>query len=112
MQLQFEIKKHAFGRMKRTRRPSDIIAFKRLRAQARKTILLAKRDGWRRFCNSVTNNTKLTLVWQALKKFSGCNYRFYMPVLKQNGVIAETEHQKTNMLADQFHSVSSTSNYS
>ena len=35
-----------------------------------------------------------------------------MPVLKQNGVIAETEHQKANVLADQFHSVSSTSNYS
>ena len=112
MQLLFKIKKHAFNRMKRTRRPSNIIAFKRLRSQARKTVLLAKRDGWRRFCNSITNNTKLTIVWQALKKFSSCNYSFYMPALKHNGDIAETEYQKANMLADQFHSVSSSSNHS
>ena len=105
-------KKHAFNRMKRTRLPSDIIIFKRLRAKSRKVILLAKQASWQHFCNSINNNTKLAIVWKALKKFCGCNYSFHMPALKNNGNTAKTEHEKANMLAEQFRSVSATSNYS
>ena len=96
----------------RTRHPLDILTYKRLRAKTRKVILQAKRDCWQQYCNSVNSNTKLTTVWKALKKFSGNNYNFYMPALKNNDYTAETDHEKANMLADQFHSVSSTANYS
>ena len=105
-------KKHACNRMMRTRHPLDILTYKRLRAKTRKVILQAKRDCWQQYCNSVNSNTKLTTVWKALKKFSGNNCNFYMPALKNNDNTAETDHEKANLLADQFHSVSSTANYS
>ena len=105
-------KKRAYNCMMRTRHPLDIITYKRLRAKPRKIILQAKRDCWQQYCNSINSNTKLTTVWKALKKFSDNNYNFYMPVLKNDVCIAETDHEKANMLADHFHSVSSATNYS
>ena len=96
----------------RTRHPFEILTYKRIRAKTRKVILQAKRDCWQQYCNSINSNTKLTTVWKALKKFSGNNYNFYMPDLKNNDYTAETDHEKANMLAGQFHSVSSTANYS
>ena len=98
--------------MMRTRHPLDISTYKKTRAQTRKVTLQAKRDCWQQYCNSINSNTKLTTVWKALKKFSGNNYNFYMPALKNNDYTAETDHEKVNILADQFHSVSSKANYS
>ena len=91
-------KKHAYNRMMRTRHPLDISTYKRIRDKTRKVILQAKRDCWQQYCNSVNSNIKLTMVWKALKKFSGNNYNFYMPALKNNDYTAETDHEKANML--------------
>ena len=105
-------KKHAYSRLMRTRHPFDITAYKKIRAKVRKVILQAKTDCWQRYCNSINSLTKLTTVWKALKKFFCNNYNLYMPALKNNNCTAKTDHEKANMLADQFHSVSSTANYS
>ena len=60
-------KKHAFNRMRRTRRSIDILIFKRRRSVARKVILAAKQQSWRNYCTSINTNTKLPMVWRTIK---------------------------------------------
>ena len=104
----------AFNRMKRTRHPTDIIVFKRLRAKARQTILKAKQDAWEDYCSSITNNAKLANVWRVVKKFtrttSGSSS---IPTLRSSADnLGISEREKANMLAEQFYSASLDTNYS
>ena len=50
---------------------------------------------------------------RVLKKWTRVRTRTRVfPTLKKNDCTAETDHEKANTLANQFHSVSSTANYS
>jgi len=74
-------KKHALNRMKRTRGPIDILIFKRCRANARRVILEAKQSSWANFNNALTSNSKLSTVWNVIKKFYGHHPRQFIPSL-------------------------------
>jgi len=64
-------KKHAFNRMRRTRRSIDMLIFKRRRAVAGKVILAAEQQSWRNYYTAINSNTKLPMVWRTIKNFSG-----------------------------------------
>jgi len=103
-------KKHAFNRMRRTRRSIDILIFKRRRAVARKVILAAKQQSWRNYCTSINTNSKLPMVWRTIKKFSG-SPSTRIPQLEQNGIRANNNQHKANVLGNQFQAVSFSSDY-
>jgi len=97
--------------MRRTRRPLDILIFKRRRAIARKVILAAKQLSWRNYCTSISNNTKPPMVWRTIKKFPGSITFTRIPQLEQNGIRANNNQHKENVLGNQFQAVSSSSDY-
>jgi len=103
--------KHTLNRMKRTKAPLDVIIFKRCRAKARRVILEPKQSSWENFCNALTSNSKLSTVWNLIKKFSGHHPRRLIPSLRQGSITACNNQHKAIMLATHFQSVSSTSNY-
>ena len=109
--LAIKKKKYALHRMKRARVPLDVIIFKRCRAKARRVILEVKQSSWENFCNALTSNSKLSTVWNVIKKFSGHHPREFIPSLRQGSTTACNNQHKANMLATHFQSVSSTSNY-
>jgi len=106
-ELAVKNKKHAFNRTQRTRQPLDILIFKRRRAITRKVILAAKQQSWRSYCTSINNNTKLPMVWRTIKKFSDSLTFTHIPQLEQNGIRANNNQHKANVLGNQFQAVSS-----
>jgi len=104
-------KKHSLNRTKRTRAPIDVLIFKRCRPKARRVILEAKQSSWENFYNALTSNSKLSTVWNVIKKLSGHHPQQFFPSLRQGSITACNNQHKANMLATQFQSVSSTSNY-
>ena len=102
---------HAFHRMRRITTPENVFIYKRKKAEARKTIHEAKINSWQEYCNSLNNNSKLTQVWKTLKRFSGRSNNFGVSVLYENNKIAKSDHEKADLLAKQFYSVSSTNNF-
>jgi len=97
--------------MRRTRRPHDILIFKRHRAIAKKVILAAKQQSCRHYCTSMNNNTTLPMVWRTITKFSGSPTFTRIPQLEQNGIRANNNQHKANVLGNQFQAVSSSSDY-
>jgi len=94
--------------MIRSRSPLDIV-----RAKARKIILESKRSFWHKYCNSLKSNSHLTQFWRTI------NFCFWTKILlsytipagkrnHKNSSIPENSQHETNMLAQQFQSVSKT----
>ena len=111
-ELAVKNKKHAFNHVRRTKRPFDILIFKRRRAIARKVILAAKQQSWSNYCTSINNNTNVPVVWRTIKKFSGSLTFTRIPQLEQNSIRANNNQHKANVLGNQFQAVSSSSDYS
>jgi len=82
-----------------------------LPCQGRESYPGAKQSSWANFCNALTSNSKLSTVWNVIKKFSGHNPRQFIPSRRQGSITACNNQHKANMLATHFQSVRSTSNY-
>jgi len=109
--LAIKTKKHALNRMKRTRAPIDVLIFKGCPAKDGKVILEAKQSSWENFRNALTSNSKLSTVWNVIKKLSGHHPRQFIPFRRQGSITVCNNQHKANMLATHFQSVSSTLNY-
>ena len=86
--------------------------FKRARAKAKLTLNEAKKLPWQNYCSSLSSNTKLGQVLSTLKRFNRQQTDTHIPTLHQNGETSTNDQHKANMLANQFHAVSSNDNYS
>ena len=106
-----ELKKEAFKKMKRSWDPQSIIIFKKLRAECRKTILNAKRESWRTFCDSLNRKENLTKVWKVASSFFGRNKLTSIPALIQGDTVTNDE-AKANLIGQIFSDVSSPQNFS
>ena len=55
------------------RRPTtaNIIEYKRFAAKAKRCIKMAKKEKWRKFCNTLTPETPCKVVWDMIKKING-----------------------------------------
>ena len=67
---------------------------------------------WQNYCSSLSSNTKLGQVWSTLKRCNRQQTDTQISTLHQNGVTSTNDQHKANMLANQFHAVSSNDNYS
>lgn len=78
----------------------------------RKTIKNAKKEYWRKFCNSIGRETKIGKIWGMIKRMNGINREYGYPVLTENESVAVTDGEKAEMLVQSFTKVHSSSNIS
>ena len=61
----------AFKVLKRNHTFQNLIEYKRLQANVRRIIKNAKKDFWRKFCNSVGRETGIDKIWKVIKTMNG-----------------------------------------
>ena len=104
-------KKNALKRLRKTRLPVDLIAYKRASAIAKKAINKAKRKDWESFCNELNPKTNTKTVWNKIKRIGKSSNKNSIPVLQHIGTDSITDKDKAETLSDNFSKVSSTENY-
>lgn len=85
--------------------------YKRLKGVANKTIEDSKKEYWENYCESLTDGTKLSKVWQMSRKMDGNNNKHNIPNLKVGDAVYESNKEKADILAEYFASVSHDQNY-
>ena len=79
------VRKRAFKMFDRRSTTDNLIAFKKARAVARRTIKEAKAVSWRNYVNSLNRFTPVTQVWTRIKRIAGQCNSVPLPVLKVSG---------------------------
>ena len=105
-------KKKAFRRFKRSRLQIDWMAYKKLRAKAKKTLRAARKESWQRYVSSINSKTPISVVWKRIKKMKNKYSSPRLPILKINGNLISDPFQTSEELAKSFAKFSSESNYS
>ena len=79
-------RKRAFKRFDRRSSTENLIAFRKARAFARRTIREAKVASWRNYVNSLNRFTPITQIWTRVKRLAGRYNSAPPPVLRVDGV--------------------------
>ena len=77
-------RERAFKKFDRRSTTENLIAFKKARAFARRTIKEAKAVSWRTFVSSLNRFTPMTQVWARIKRIAGRFSSVPLPVLRVN----------------------------
>uniref|UniRef100_A0A8C2FGS7 Reverse transcriptase domain-containing protein n=1 Tax=Cyprinus carpio TaxID=7962 RepID=A0A8C2FGS7_CYPCA len=102
----------AFRVLKRVITQDTVIEYQKKRATARKVIKSAKRKAWQEFCNTIGRETGMNVVWRMIRKMNGVNSCKKIPVIEEEGKVAITNKEKTEVLAKTFSKVHSIENLS
>uniref|UniRef100_A0A1Y1KIK3 Uncharacterized protein n=2 Tax=Photinus pyralis TaxID=7054 RepID=A0A1Y1KIK3_PHOPY len=107
------LKKKALNKFRRNPTLENLVEFKKRRSQCRRGILEAQRISWQHYVTTMTPETTSNDVWKKVGAISGKNSCSH-PVFLRNsdGIITNKLQDITNIIADQFYKVSSSSNYS
>ncbi|XP_023190232.1 uncharacterized protein LOC111608691 [Xiphophorus maculatus] len=105
-----KMRNKAFKSLKKIICFQNLINYKRRQAEVRKIIRNAKRDYWRKYCESLGRNTALDKVWNTIKKMSGKSREYFFPVLKEDDKIIVDSKSKAELLARVFTKIHSTEN--
>lgn len=100
----------AYNKVCRTSLPADLETFRKRRAELQRIVRQVKRSSWRSYISTINRNTPLTTIWSKVKRISGSFNRSPIPVLGANGQ-AVTNQEKSELLAEQFETVSSLENF-
>ena len=98
-------------KMNRTRNINDCIEYRRLKSIAQRVIRSAARGYWQSFCDRLTNQSRLTAVWNMAKKMNGTKSNPTSTSLVDNGSVVEFDNGKAEVFARAFANVSSSTNY-
>ena len=99
------------NKMKKTRELGDYMAYKNQEAVVKLTLKTEAKSSWEEYCSSLTSQTKLGAVWNWARKMNGVATYSSIPTLKSNGLLAESNIDKANMLAHTYAATSSNNNY-
>lgn len=102
----------AFKRLCRRPIESLVIEYKKLKAMAKRTIKKVRKESWQKFCGTLGKETPLRRVWNMIHRMSGINRALASPVLIEEGKVAVTEKEKSEMLVEAFQQVHSEANVS
>ena len=100
-------KKTASRKKFRTGKLEDYIEFKRLRAIARKVVLQAKREHWKKYITSISSETPLGVIWKKVQKINGKFKPQNLPLLLHNGNYTASQVETANVFAERFSEISS-----
>jgi len=98
--------------MNRTMNINDCIEYRRLKSTAQRVIRSAARGYWQRFCDRLTNQSRLTAVWNTAKKTNETKSNPTPTSLFDKGNVVEFNKGKPEVFARAFANVSSSTNYS
>lgn len=105
-------KKTLFNRYRKHKTPENLLAFKQARACARNAIRQAKENSWKLYVSSMTPEVPMTEVWRKVRAIAGTNaYKPLTCIKKEDGTLTQDLPEITEVLANQFASVSSNKNY-
>lgn len=104
-------KRRALNRYRRSPTQDNLIAFKRLRALARRKILTAKRSSWEKYVTTITRTTKVTEVWQKIRSIAGKNVFSPITCIEHEGQLICNPDEIANVFASQYSKVSNTNSY-
>ncbi|MCP4262523.1 MAG: RNA-directed DNA polymerase [Planctomycetes bacterium] len=90
---------------------SNFIAYKKAKAEARRTIKRAKRENWQRFVSTVNRNTPSSQVWSTINVLNNKYARPPITTLEVAGRVIDDPVEVAHNLADHFAKVSSSANY-
>src|SRR6218665_3599201 len=96
----------------KSKKLQDYIEYKHQEAIVKVTLKSEAKASWEKYCSELTNQTKLGIVWDMARRMnSKASYSFF-PTLTSNGLLADNDLGKSNMLAEMYAKTSSTTNYS
>ncbi len=101
----------ARNKMARSKNLDDCIEYRRLRAQAQKCIRQAAIKHWRDFCATLTDRTRLSVVWKKAKQMQGYTGSSRAETLIDGDKIITADKEKAEAFAKQYAAVSSSANY-
>ena len=102
----------ARNKMNKTKELKDCIEFRRLKGVAQNIIKTESRNYWQSYCSKIKENENLASVWRLARKMNGAGENIRRHILKLNGVPAEHDLEKANLMAQHFAKISSNDNYS
>ena len=103
-------RRRAFRAVDRQATSENLIAFRRARAAARRTILDAKRASWKEYVGRLNRCTPTSQVWSQIKQISGSFSASPLPVLKLLGQDVFHPADVANEIARAFAARCGTSN--
>lgn len=103
--------KTAFYRYKKHPTLDNLIAFKRLRAKARRTVKERKKASWKEYVQSINRNTSPSEIWNKIRQFKKTPTSSRINVIKYNDNNVTTSENISEALANTFSNTSSNANY-
>lgn len=67
---------------------NKFVEYKREQAKVRRIIKEAKRNHWKKCCESLGKSTPINEIWGLIKKMSGVSKEWNYPVLEHEGALA------------------------
>jgi len=98
--------------MQRTRDLDDQQTYYQLRGVAQHTIKEAKRRYWRDYCSTLDSTSKISQVWETVKKMCGVRSRPSIPAIVDDGIVYSSNKEKAELFAKKFAAYSSDENLS
>lgn len=102
----------ARNKLKRSKSLDDCIEYKRLKAEAQRTIRVEARSHWQAYCSTLDHRTPLSNIWKMVRRMQGVRADATSAPLKVGGTVLETMQEKAEAFAEQYAAVSSSSNFS
>ena len=99
------------NKMKKTKELNDYMEYKKQEAIVRRTLKVEAKSSWQDYCSTLTNQTKLGSVWSMARKMNGVAAYASIPTLNDNGLLAESNIDKANILAHTYEKTSNSQNY-
>jgi hypothetical protein len=102
----------ARNKMNRSKDKKDYDNYRRLKGQAQYVIKSTAKEHWRNYCTKLNPHSRVSSVWDAVKRMNGLNRKSNIPIICENGRNYDTNLEKANIFADTYERVSSDQNHS
>ncbi|XP_060792618.1 piggyBac transposable element-derived protein 4-like [Neoarius graeffei] len=100
----------AFRHLKRIHNVQSLIDYKQQQVVVRKAVKQAKKEYWRKFCDSIGRTTPIERVWGMIKKMKGNGKEYEYPMLVDGEKIITDSKEKAETIAKTLVKVHSTDN--
>ncbi|GFX65592.1 putative RNA-directed DNA polymerase from transposon X-element [Trichonephila clavipes] len=104
--------RRAWGIFRRYPTTDNLIAFKRVKALARRILRQCQRESWIKYVSSITSSTTSQQLWRKVKAANGLYREFNIPILETSTALFSSPLDVANLLGKTFASVSSSYSYS
>jgi ribonuclease HI len=105
-------RRRAERRLRNHKTDENLMDFQRLKATTRLLLKRARQEEWRRFTNTMTNQTPAKEIWGKISAISGKRKSCNIPRIRTNDQAITQPLQIANSLARHFAKISKTNNYS